>query len=266
MIAVRYILLLRSWITVRPGVISKDYLLFLPSGKGVTQLGLLLAYFEGLTVALVLAGAAGIYLLWRREDRSLALLLVWLLAFPLVFILLLSFRTAVGTAYILPTAPILLDRLAATSLEVRPRWLPAATVAAIIAVAGGPTLISQYLDGRRYNFREAASWLGERLGPNDLVYSDQLPTMAHYLRGPKIQQLVANPDLLAESLRELRASGGRGTLWIVAPYAARGGHRTNPRLGSFKSWIYQNCRLRNAVGVARLDYRVNELQIFECTT
>jgi hypothetical protein len=271
LVAVRFLILLRSWIVVRPGVIAKDYLLFTPSGLGVKQLTLLLSFVDGITIPLLLAGAAGIYLVGQRGERQLAHLLAWLFVIPVGFLLLLSFRTAVSTTYFLPAAPIafigagiFVDRLANLSWEVRPRWLIPATVVMAIIFAGTPTLLSQYLDGRRYDFREAASWLGKRVGPDDVIFSDQLPTMVHYLRGARLRQLVADPNVLGESVRALEASDGGGTLWIVAPYSARGGHRTNPGLGGFKAWIYQNCRLRNAVGVARMDYRINELQIFEC--
>jgi hypothetical protein len=270
-IAVRYILLLRSWIVVRPGVVSKDYLLFTPGGAGVTQLSLMLSYMDGLTVPLVLAAAVGIYLLWQRGERSLALLLVWLFVVPVGFLLLLSFRTSVGPTYFLPAAPIpfiaagvFLDRLAGVSWELRPRWLIPATVVVAMVTAGVPTLLSQYRDGRRFDFRGAAAWLNDRLAPADVVFSDQRPTMVHYLPGARVQQLTADTAQLARSARELGESGHGGTLWVVAPYSARGSHRTNPSLPGFKAWVYQNCRLRNAFGVARLDYRVNELQVFEC--
>ena len=29
-------------------------------------------------------------------------------------------------------------------------------------------------------------------------------------------------------------------------------------------WIYENCQLRNTVGVARLDFRQNQLQVYRC--
>jgi hypothetical protein len=123
-------------------------------------------------------------------------------------------------------------------------------------------LISQYRDGRRYDFRGAAHWLQDKIARGDVVISDQSEVTTHYLQGRKAAPLVADPQLLTATVERL--DDGR-SLWIIAPYSAQGGHRTNPRLGVLKSWIYNNCRLRHVVGVARLDFRVNELQIYQCS-
>lgn len=273
-IAWRYVPMLRDWIAGHDGKTRiPDHFLFAPGGRGVKQIGLLLAYVEGLTLALVLTGTLGIYLLWQGRNRSLAQLLVCLFIFPTVCIVLLSFRTPVSLTYIFSTAPVfflgagvLLDRLAEIEWELRPRWLLSAAVATIVIAAGAPTLISQYRDGRRHDFRGAARWLDERLGPEDVVFSDQFRTMSHYLRSTEVQRLSGDSGALVQSLRALRETGRGGALWIVAPYASRGGHRTSPKLGGFKAWIYDNCQLRNAIGVARLDFRQNELQIYSCPT
>jgi mannosyltransferase len=267
----RYLPLLLEWVTehdVKARV--PDHLLALPGGLGVKQAGLLLAYMDGLTLPLAVTGALGIYLLWLRRERSLALLLASLFIVPVGFLLLLSLRTAVSVTYMLSTVPVfflgagvLLDRLASLEWELHPRWLFSAVVAAIIIAAGAPTVVSQYRDGRRQDFRGAAQWLHEHVGPGDLVYSDQFRTVSHYLPGIRIQHLSADPRPLTRSLEGLEESG-RGTLWIVAPYSARGGHRTTARLNDFKGWVWDHCQLREAIGVARLDFRQNELQIYRC--
>jgi mannosyltransferase len=270
--AVRFVPVLRAWIRMhdlrlRPG----DHLLGLPSGQGLKQIGLLLSYVDGLTLPVVLTGMLGFYLLWRTRDRSLALFLICMFIVPWVFILILSFRTAVGTSYILPSAPaffigagVFLDRLAGMNWELRPRWLPSAAVAVIMIASGLPTLLSQYLDGRRNDFRGAARWLKEQLSPGDFVYSDQYQVMTHYLPSTEVQRLAADTAPLTESVRVLHNSGRSGVLWIVAPYSSEGGHRTNPNIGTLKGWIYANCQLRHTVGVARMDFRQNELQIYRC--
>lgn len=270
-ITARYLPLLLEWVTVHDvkGRVP-DHLLGLPSGFGVKQAGLVLAYLDGLTLPLAVTGAVGIYLLWLRRERSLALLLASLFVVPVGFLLLLSLRTAVSVTYMLSTVPVfflgagvLLDRLANLDWELHPRWLLSGVVAAIIIAAGAPTVVSQYRDGRRQDFRGAAQWLHEHVGPGDLVYSDQFRTVSHYLPGMKIQHLSADPRLLNRSLEGLERSG-HGNLWIVAPYSARGGHRTTARLNDFKGWVWDHCQLREAIGVARLDFRQNELQIYRC--
>jgi mannosyltransferase len=269
---VRFVPMLLGWVTAHDEKKRlPDHLLSLPGRPGVKQIGLLLAYLDGLTLPLVLAAAIGVYLLWLRRDRSLALLLACLFVVPVGFLLLLSFRTAVSVTYMISTAPVVflaagvfLDRLASLDWELRPRWLLSATVAALIIAAGAPTLISQYRDGRRQDFRGVAQWLHQHLEPGDLLYSDQFRTVTLYLPGTQVHHLSADSTALTQSLHQLQAQRRGATLWIVAPYSAQGGYRTTPKLNAFKNWIYQNCQLREAIGVARLDFRQNELQIYRC--
>jgi Dolichyl-phosphate-mannose-protein mannosyltransferase len=270
----RYLQVLHSWIFVRPQRVGgAEHLLHSPGGPWIKQASIMLSYMDGLTLPLMLIAALGIYSLWRDQgrDRDLALLLICLFVFPTAFILLLAFRTAVSTTYLVSTTPVVfmaagvfLDRLAGIEWDLRPRWLLPALVTTLVILGGLPTLISQYRDGRRNDFRGAARWLDQRLGPEDVVFSDQHRTLSHYLRRGKAQRLVADPAPLMQSVRALHEAGSGGTLWIVKPAAARGGHRTNPELGTLHGWIYQNCQLRNSIGVARLDFRQNELEIYGC--
>lgn len=264
----RFIPLLRAWIVERDTIPRGEFLLSLPVTPGVKQVLYLFAYVESLSLALALTGIMGLYLLWQRRDRSLAVLLGCMFVFPIAFLVLLSFRTPVSTFYLVPTLPImfiaagvLLDHVAGVDWGLRPRWLVAAALAILIVAAGAPTLISQYRDGRRYDFRGAANWLQSRLGAGDIVLSDQSEVTTYYLKGYRAGRLVADPQQLTRQVRSLNETT---SLWIVAPYSAKGGHRTNPKLGGLKNWIYDNCRLRHVLGVARLDFRVNELQIFQC--
>jgi hypothetical protein len=133
----------------------------------------------------------------------------------------------------------------------------------MIIAAGAPTLISQYRDGRRWDFRGVARWLDGRLLPDDVVFSDQFQTLGYYLPGRDVQRLRGDPAPLIESERALHQSGRGGSLWIVAP-APSHAFRTNPKLGSLNQWLYDNCQLRNTVGVGRVDFRQQYLQIYRC--
>jgi hypothetical protein len=268
---VRFIPMLQRWISGqnrKPG--DTAFLLHIPGGPGVKQLAYLFGFVESLTPALMLVGALGIYLLWRGRDRSLALLLAFMFMLPLTFMVLLSFRTPVSTFYLVPTLPILfigagvfLDWLGEIQGELRPRWLLPGTVTAMIIVAGAPTLFSQYRDGRRWDFRGAARWLDSRLAPEDVVFSDQAQVLAHYLRGRQVRRLRGDPAPLMQAVGALHQTRPEGTLWIVAP-APSHAFRTNPKLGTLSAWMYDNCQLRNTIGVGRVDFRQQYLQIYRC--
>ena len=270
-VVLRYLPVLRSWIDAHDAGGGGDNLLYLPGRPGVKQIAFLMSYFEGLTLPVVLTGLVGMLLLWQGRDRSLGLFLACLFVFPVAVMLVLSFRTAVSTTYLFATAPVFfvgagvfLDRIAAVEWELRPRWLLPATVTALIVITGLPTLLSQYRDGRRRDFRGAARWLTERLAPGDIIYSDQAGVLTYYLPGPEVESLVADPVLLGKSVRELSDSGRGQALWIVVPASAQGGLKSTAQVGSMSGWIYQNCQLRNTIGVARLDFRQNQLQVYRC--
>jgi hypothetical protein len=216
-----------------------------------------------------LGGVAGVYLLWQKRDRTLGLFLASLALFPLAFIALLSARTPVSTYYLLPTAPVFfmgagvfLDRIFQVDWSLRPKWLVPATILAVFVLAGAPTLVSQYRNGRRFDFRGVAEWLEPRLSRGDMVFSDQPMVLAHYLDGYPVQKLRADPAPLKEAEAQVRHSGGEA-LWVVAPAPAHA-FRTNLRPGGLADWMYGNCQMRNIIGSGRLDFRQQYLQVYRC--
>lgn len=272
-IALRFVPMLQNWIAehdkVPPSERGGEFLLHVPSAQGLRQMSLFLAYVVNLTPPLVLVGVLGIYLLWQGRDRPLALLLASLFAVQFVFIALVSIRTAVSTFYMVPVIPVLfigagvfLDRLVNNGSGMRPAWLPAAAVTAMILASGAPTLVSQYWDGQRWDFRGAARWLDERIVRGDIVFSDQPQVVTHYLAGRQVYRLVADSVRLNRASNLVHEGGGQA-LWIVAP-APSHAFRTNPKLSSLTFWIYHNCQLRNTIGVGRVDFRQNFLQVYRC--
>lgn len=272
-IAFRFIPLLHGWTVAHDQLPQSEkggeFLYHAPGRQGVRQISLLLAFVENLTLPLVLAGALGLYLLWRR-DRPVGLLLACLLCVPIAFIVLVSTRTAVSTFYLVPAIPVLfmgagvfLDRLTDTPSELRPRWLLAAAVAVMIVAAGAPTLVSQYRDGRRWDFRGAASWLDERLAPGDVVFSDQPWVTSYYLPERRVKRLVADSVMLSQAANGLREAGRGGVLWVVVP-APSHAFRTNAKINDLTGWMYGHCQLSATIGVGRLDFRQNFLQVFRC--
>jgi hypothetical protein len=270
-IGVRFIPILEGWISSHdrnPG--SGQFLLNAPVPLGLKQLVYLLAYVQGLTLSVVLTGVVGIYLLWRGRDRVLALFLTSLAVFPIAFITLLSMRTPVSTYYLVPVAPVFflgagffLDQVFEIDWGVRPRWLLPATVLVLVLVEGTPTLISQYLNGRRYDFKGVAQWLEPQLTPADVVFSDQPVVLAYYLPRTEVERLRYDTQPLMDTLRRVHQSGSGAALWIVAPAPAHA-FRTNLKQGGLAAWIYANCQLRNSVGEGRVDIRQQYLQVFRC--
>jgi mannosyltransferase len=229
----------------------------------------LLAFADGLLLPVTLIGVIGIYLLWQR-DRALAIYLGSLAAFPAVFLTLISLRTPVSTYYLLPTVPVyllgagvFLDRLFDVDWRVRPRWLMPLALTGIIIASGMPTLISDFRNGRRYDFRGAAQWLQERRAQGDVVYSDQPIVLTHYLPGVEVGRLRYNLEPLEEALRTVDGSAPGEALWIVAPGLSHA-LRTNLRQGGLIRWIYDHCQLSNTIGVGRVDFRQQYLQVYRC--
>jgi 4-amino-4-deoxy-L-arabinose transferase-like glycosyltransferase len=269
-IAVRFVPILQAWVSEHdknPG--SGQFLLRTPPPPGLKQLYYVLAYAESLTVPLTLGALVGAYILWRYRDRSLAMFLISLAVFPVVFLALITLRTPVSQYYLLPTTPafflaagVFLDQIAATDWKVRPHWLITATIVTIFVAAGVPTIISDHRDGRRYDFRGAARWLERRLRPGDVVFSDQYMVLAHYLPTTDVQRLRELTPL-DETARELEEKGGTGVLWLVAP-APSHPFRTNLKRGGLIDWIYDHCQLRHTQGVGRVDLRQHYLQVYRC--
>jgi uncharacterized membrane protein len=266
--AVRVVPMLQGWITEHdnnPG--SSQFLLRTPVAPGLKQIFYLFAYADSLTLPLVLIGMVGIYLLWHQRDRRLAVFLASLAAFPVIFLTLLSLRTPVSIYYLLPTAAVFflgagvfLDQLFELDSKLRSRGLMGATVTAIVIATGVPTLISDYRDGRRWDFRGVARWLEPRLTAEDVVFSDQHMVLAHYLPAKKVERL-RNAGPLEESILGLQRTGGKGALWIVSPAPS---HPFRGSARELNQWMYAHCRLRNTFGVGRVDFRQNYLQVFRC--
>jgi hypothetical protein len=133
----------------------------------------------------------------------------------------------------------------------------------VVISAGAPTLLSEYLNGRRYDFRGTARWLAPRLTEKDVVFSDQPMVLAHYLPGTSVQHLRADTAALMQSVRVLEDSAPEGALWIVAP--SRGhAFRTTLKSGGLIGWVHDNCQLRNVTGRGRLDFRQQYLHVYRC--
>jgi mannosyltransferase len=269
-IGLRFIPLLQGWIAQHDRNPGGSQFLHQKLRQGAKQLFYLLGLTEGLTFPIALTGTVGLYLIWRERDKSLAAYLLSLALFPIAFLTLISVRTPVSQYYLVPVLPVFflaagafLDRLFAVDWALRPRWLLPITVLLVIISAGAPSLVSEYMNGRRYDFRSMAHWLQPRITTGDIVYSDQPKVLAHYLPGTPVQHLQADTVSLAQSMAALQKKQSGEALWIVAPSQ---GHKFRPSLkgGGLIDWMYQRCRLRNTTGKGRVDFRQQYLQIYRC--
>lgn len=268
LIVVRFLPVLQNWITAHDTNPGSGQFLNLPKANGLKQVIFLGAFAESLTFGVALGALAGLIVLWQDRDRTLARFLLSLALFPIAFITLVSFRTAVSQFYLVPALPVFfllagvfLDRLFSVDWKVRPWWLIPATLTAIMLTEGLPTLVSQYRNGRRFDFRGAAHWLETHAAPTDLVFSDQPMVLQHYLPNARIEKLRTAPPL-AQAMKQLRLAD-RGVLWIVAPAPAHA-FRTDLKQGGLAAWMWDNCQLRNTVGVGRIDFRQQYLQVYRC--
>jgi uncharacterized membrane protein len=266
----RFIPILQGWIYEHDANPGPGQSLLRKPPRLLKPVVYVLAYVEAWTIPLILAGAAGIYLLWRDRDRTLAQYLASLFLFPLVFLCLIMFRTPVSTYYLLAAAPVFfmgaghfLDRVWQVEWSLRPRRLVPALILVLMLIPGTPTLVSQLLNGRRFDFKAVAQWLKPRLTPGDIVYSDQPVALNHYLPALQVGRLRYDTEPLTEAVRTVERLNRGGALWIVAPAPAHA-FRTNLRQGGLVRWIYDNCQLSNTMGRSRVDFRQQYLQVYRC--
>jgi hypothetical protein len=268
-LAIRLIPILEGWFTEHHRNPGNSQFLLRREPAGLKQIFLVLAYVESLTLPLFVFGALGFYQLWREGNRTLSLILISMVIFPLAFLALVTLRAPVSQYYLVPTIPVwfigagvFIDRLFLSDRSVHPGWLLPAAVIAVIVAAGAPTLISDYRDGRRFDFRGAARWLEPQLRQGDVVFSDQFMVLAHYLPNAEVKRL-RSPEPLEQTMEGLEQAGREGVLWIVAP-AASHAFRANLKGGGLIGWMYDHCQLRQSMGVGRMDLRQEYLQVYRC--
>jgi hypothetical protein len=238
----------------------------MPRLEGVS---IVLSHASALSLEMSVLGFAGIVWLWWNRERSLAVLMAGAVAVPCVALFGLSYVTAVSTAYLFATAPfffvgagVFLDRLAASIGAPRNR-LAVGPVLVVLLVAAAPGLVSHYRDGSREDYRAAAAFLEPRVDAADLVVSDEVHSLEHYLQRTDVVQLERDEAFLEARRSDLSS---HEHLWLVVRTSRRGGFRAHKLgLGKAARWIYANCRIRSTLGVNRLDFRHNELQLYRCS-
>jgi hypothetical protein len=240
------------------------------AGWGLRGLPLLLSYADSLQPGVVFAGGAGLIVLWLSTNRKLAGLLAATIAVPIVLFTIISYSATVSTAYLFASTPAFyiaggyfIDRLAARELRCSIRTIAALVAVAIVLAEAAPRILSHYRDGSRLDLRGAARYVRDHLQESDVVLSDQQWTAAHYLPEISVGEFTRDPAELSVQLRSARAGNPQGRLWIIATVLRRGGFSSSDLAGATE-WVRGQCRLRLALGVSRLDFKFNQVQVYIC--
>jgi uncharacterized membrane protein len=199
----------------------------------------------------LLLALPGFLLLWRR-DRVQAIFwgsqsLMWLGAL-LVLPRILPFHSGYVFAFCLPIfvcAGVAIAELVEWAASLGGRLVASGVLAALLLV-NLPALASYYQDGNRHDFRAAANWVGDRVGPNDFIVAVQGDKLTHYR--PELAgrwQRPPNKDVDAW-LAARRPANGR--VWIVLP----GGRSGLPE--PWREWAERTGRMQTTIVHRRFDY------------
>ena len=246
----------------------------MPERFGFGSIGIQLSHLNALGPGLVIAWALGaLWLLVDPEDRSLGLLLLLLALIPSVFLAFVALFASAYTGYLWPASPVF---FVSAALFLGRCWeRGGGNVGARLATAGlfmvllagpVPSLMSQYMDGGRHDFRSPATVILEAASPGDVVFADQHELSLHYLGGAEglsFDGFRRDPDELADTLAGLTEGGSGDDLWIVAEFMARGGFG-DKSLEEAGPWVRANCREWAVFGAPRLDFKVNETRLYRC--
>lgn len=204
---------------------------------------------------LVLA-APGAILLWRR-DRAQAIFWIVQAAFWLGALIVLPLLVPFHSAYVFAlTLPVFL--LAGVTIGELANAITTRSVLAAISVflmlplLNLPSIASHYQDGSRHDFRAAANWLGDRVGPNDLIVAIQGDKLSYYR--PELHgrwQRFPNKGFEAW-LDEQRPANGK--VWFMLPSGREG--LPDP----WRDWLLKQARLQTTIVHRRFDY--HEYPIF----
>jgi hypothetical protein len=179
----------------------------------------------------------------------------------LVALFALSFKTAIYADYGVAALPLVLVS-AAAAVEwmagavdvVRQHWVRWA-VLALIVVGMLPATVSTQIDGSRFDYRPAFARI-LRDGPADAVFTTPIILQREYaptLRAYEFPKKRARLDsLLAKE----------GTVWAVVSVKRYG--IVGDDAGTVGTWLRQRCRPVDSYQHPRLDYRVYQVDLWQC--
>ena len=192
----------------------------------------------------------GLVILWKRDRVQAAFwgsqAAVWA-ASLLVLPKMLPFHSAYVFPLCLPV--IVLGGVAVG--EIADRLTPVSKLAGLTGLAGLlmlnlPAVVSHYQDGSRHDFRAAANWVGDRIGPTDVMVVVQGDKLSHYR--PELEgrwHRLPYKDI-PKFVDDRRPADGQ--VWVVLP----GGRGGLPE--PWREWAEKNARWRATIVHRRFDY------------
>jgi hypothetical protein len=198
----------------------------------------------------VVLAVPGAILLWKR-DRAQAIFwvfhaFVWLGSL-VVLPLMIPFHSAYVFALTLPVFVLAAVTVAElTNAIVARSPLAALGVFVMLPLLSLPSIVSHYRDGSRHDFRAAANWIGDRVGPDDLIVAIQGDKLSYYR--PELTgrwQRLPNKGF-EKWLDERRPANGK--VWFMLPSGREG--LPEP----WRDWLLKNARLQTTIVHRRFDY------------
>lgn len=243
----------------------------IPASYGFAGPVLFLSFGQWLTAGTSLFAVGGAWWMWRGGDRSTMTYLVSVAALPFFFLAVAGYFIKAAVPFLFPAAPAVfllagcfLDRLYG-ALD-RRASVPAAAVAVVLlagVATGAPSFVSHYMDGSRPDFRGAANFLNETVGPGDLVLTDLKNALERHLdAGPTVRGFDRSVEQLEEAAR-VDGEGAGSDVWITPWFKERGGF-SDRGLGDATGWVRENCTLEHVVSRPRLDFRRNAVPVYRC--
>jgi len=237
---------------------------------------LVASFGNWLTAGVTIFGAGGFLWMWRDEPRELSVLLALAIGVPMLALALLGYVLPVSVGYLFCAAPFILiaagyflARLTSLGTDSIGRTLLGSTCALAVVAGGLIPVASHYINGGRPDFKGVGRHIEARALPGDLVLGDRTLSLRYYLKAwpvttPSaypVQTFHRDPAELDSILGQVTQSGGR--LWIVAYIAKRAGFEEQG-LGAASPWVWENCVLDTVIGRQRLDYKVDDLNVYLC--
>lgn len=228
-------------------------------------------YYFGIHWSLL--AAFGIFVLWRRNAPCASYLLILVAVAGVSLTVMAATGISVGPRYLFPlTSPLFLLAGQGGVFLLKGLWERSrpgfAAALVVLLIPGLPSLFSYYQDGNRFDFNEAAEYLGARYERGDKIFSYSHAILSHYLslnQGAGEADILggwnnieANLDLTGEELERHIDAASR--VWVVVPKSRLDG--TGFYAEDFKNFVGQACTLEKVIQRPRYDYTRNELMIY----